>query len=79
MSGLSAEFEEPVQVRTVPSTAPEARRMVARYDWRSHGALVFFHGKLVYQARDHTVSALSIAETLRRELGLEPSMCGPER
>ncbi|MBL9037444.1 MAG: hypothetical protein JNG84_02910 [Archangium sp.] len=74
MRGLQPEFHGALSVRTVPHTSSEAKRVVAREGWASHGAIATYRGRRVYQAADHRVNVLEIYASLREALG-QPLEC----
>ncbi len=76
MSGFDREFGGQVRVRTIPSTAPEAKRAVARFGWSSHGLVIARGGRVLYSASDHRANAVDANIALRGMLDL-PLECGP--
>lgn len=74
MSGFDSEFHGKVRVRTVPSTAPEAKAAVKHYGWGSHGLVITRGGRVVYTASDHRANAYDADVALRLQLGW-PMQC----
>ena len=70
MSGLETELHGQVKVRTVEHLNPEAKAVVARFGWATHGLVLRRGSKILYQASDHRANGYDAHVAVREALGL---------
>ena len=49
---------------------PEAKAQIARFEWSSHGLVIFRGEEVVYRAGDHRANGYDAHVALRNALGL---------
>jgi hypothetical protein len=69
VSGFEAEFGGQVRVYTIPVDTPEGQAAVKKYDFQSHGLVMFDPaGQLIHKRRDHMAKADEVHQILAHAL-----------
>lgn len=73
MSGFEAEFNGRIGVRTVPVDTEEGKAAIKKYDFQSHGLVLFDpSGQLIYKRRDHLAQAKEVTQVVYGLFGRRP-------
>lgn len=73
VSGFESEFGGQVRVHTVPVDTPEGKAAVKKYNFQSHGLVMFDPaGQLIHKRRDHMAKAEEVHQILISELRPRP-------
>lgn len=80
VSGFEQEFGGRVKVRTIECDSPEGKEAVRRYDFQTHGMVIFDpEGQLIHKRRDHMASgedARAVLRSVMRRRGWLPRADG---
>lgn len=73
VSGFEAEFNGRIGVRTVPVDTDEGKAAIKKYDFQSHGLVLFDpSGQLIYKRRDHMAQAKEVTQMVQGLFGVHP-------
>lgn len=61
-------------MRTVDVETPEGKAALKKYDFQSHGLVLFDpSGRLIYKRRDHMAQAKEVTQVVRGLFGVSPA------
>lgn len=73
VSGFESQFSGRIGVRTVPVDTEEGKAAIKKYDFQSHGLVLFdSSGQLIYKRRDHMAQAKEVTQVVYGLFGMRP-------